>query len=1345
MTLTNPQNLNDTTTINLTLTVNGGTGTGGALPVSPTALAFTASPGGAAQSQNLTVTPPGNALVQANILSYNGPFFSVSSPSCSGTPNSAFNCVFTGSQTLVITVNPGSLTALGTYNGAIVFQSGGATATVSATLNLTAPVTTLTATPAAMSFTATAGGPAQTQSLSVSVPGSAQVQASLTSYNGNFFSVTSAACNANPTTNTTCTFNGSQTLNVTVNPVNLTNAGTYNGAIQLQSGGVTVNVTVTLTLGSSGTGGGSTSAIAAPPALTFFYQTNSPGIVPQQVISVGAVGAFTAAASVSGAQQWLAASAVGITGPGFVVVSVIPQGLALGTYPGTVTVTSASGTMAIPVILTVTASVVVEANPGVISFNFATGSAPVQLPVLLSASDNSATPVAVSTPTPWITVGAPTATTTPASFPLTLNPSGLCNGLNTGSVTVSAPNAADNGFAVPVVAMVSGSTTTNCSGSGGGPLILGTSSLTFNAPANGPSPVSQSLLVIAPSPSTTYTVSASVQGGQPNWLSVQPSGVLTGTQTLLISVNVAGLASGTYNGTISLNTNGVLQTVPVTLIVGAAGGGGLVANPSALTFTAASGQSAGSQNVTLSTTSSAAITILGVSTDSPNFLSAAVTGGSFTVSSTSPATLTVTATATGLPIGPFVGHITVATSTGVTTITVTLNVVSGSTTGTIVANPASLMFLAPSGQTAAVQTVSLTSGSAVSILGIVPDVSWLSISVSSLTVPATLSVAASAASLSNGFYVGHLTINPSSGSPTVIMVTFLVQPANGGGGGTITAIPSSLQFAYPSANSTSALVAIGSGNPSVTTFNANVTSQSNWLLFANSPSGTYLGLQFGSFLLRVDPSVVSTLAPGSYSGAVTLTNPFNSSDTTTISLTLMVTGGTNLAQGKAATQSSTLPGYLTSGASAAVDGNTDGSFFDGSVTATNLDPNPWWQVDLGASAAVSSVVIWNRTDCCGSRLNDYWVFISDTPFLPTDTPSTLQGRPGTFSSHQTTAPTPSTTIAAGAEGRYVRVQLTSANYLSLAEVQVFGMLAPAISNLAIGKLATQSSSFAGYPTAVAASAVDGNTDGSFFDGSVTATNLDPNAWWQVDLGASSIVSSIVVWNRTDCCSSRLSDYWVFVSDTPFLPTDTPFTLQNRAGTFSSHQTTAPSLSTTIAPVAQGRYVRVQLTGANYLSLAEVQVFGIPAASTSDLALGKTASQSSTLPGYPIPSPGAAVDGNTDGSYFDGSVTATNLDQNAWWQVDLGASVNVSSVVIFNRTDCCGNRLNDFWVFISNTPFLITDTPSTLAFRAGTFSSHQTTAPSPSATIPAGAQGRYVRVQLTGANYLSLAEVQVFGQ
>jgi hypothetical protein len=309
-------------------------------------------------------------------------------------------------------------------------------------------------------------------------------------------------------------------------------------------------------------------------------------------------------------------------------------------------------------------------------------------------------------------------------------------------------------------------------------------------------------------------------------------------------------------------------------------------------------------------------------------------------------------------------------------------------------------------------------------------------------------------------------------------------------------------------------------------------------------------------------------------------------------------GGTNLALGKVASQSSTIAGAPSAAAASAIDGNTDGAFYDGSVTATNLDTNAWWQVDLGASATINSIVIWNRLDCCSSRLNDYWVFVSDTPFLPTDTPTTLQNRAGTFSSHQTSAPSPSTTILGANEGRYVRVQLTGTNYLSLAEVQVFGTGgATPPTNLALGRAASQSSTYS-VASAAASSAVDGNTDGAFFDGSVTATNADTNAWWQVDLGASANINSIVIWNRTDCCGGRLGDYWVFVSNTPFSSSDTPATLQGRPGTFGSHQISAPNSSTSINVGGQGRYVRVQLTGTDYLSLAEVQVFGTGGASMS---------------------------------------------------------------------------------------------------------------------------------------------------
>lgn len=147
-------------------------------------------------------------------------------------------------------------------------------------------------------------------------------------------------------------------------------------------------------------------------------------------------------------------------------------------------------------------------------------------------------------------------------------------------------------------------------------------------------------------------------------------------------------------------------------------------------------------------------------------------------------------------------------------------------------------------------------------------------------------------------------------------------------------------------------------------------------------------------------------------------------------------------------------------------------------------------------------------------------------------------------------------------------------------------------HLAMARQTAQSSVLAGYTTVGSMSAVDGNVDGNFFRGSVTATNQEAHAWWQVDLGGSRAIGSIAIWNRTDCCGTRLSDYWVFVSDTPFLASDTPATLQKRAATWGIHQTVAPAPSTRIAaPQVRGRYVRVQLTGTDYLSLAEVQVFG----------------------------------------------------------------------------------------------------------------------------------------------------------
>jgi hypothetical protein len=38
------------------------------------------------------------------------------------------------------------------------------------------------------------------------------------------------------------------------------------------------------------------------------------------------------------------------------------------------------------------------------------------------------------------------------------------------------------------------------------------------------------------------------------------------------------------------------------------------------------------------------------------------------------------------------------------------------------------------------------------------------------------------------------------------------------------------------------------------------------------------------------------------------------------------------------------------------------------------------------------------------------------------------------------------------------------------------------------------------------------------------------AWWQVDLGGKKKINQIIIYNRTDCCANRLSNYQVSISD-----------------------------------------------------------------------------------------------------------------------------------------------------------------------------------------------------------------------
>jgi mono/diheme cytochrome c family protein len=147
-------------------------------------------------------------------------------------------------------------------------------------------------------------------------------------------------------------------------------------------------------------------------------------------------------------------------------------------------------------------------------------------------------------------------------------------------------------------------------------------------------------------------------------------------------------------------------------------------------------------------------------------------------------------------------------------------------------------------------------------------------------------------------------------------------------------------------------------------------------------------------------------------------------------------------------------------------------------------------------------------------------------------------------------------------------------------------------NVARGRTASQSSQF---ETGAAARAVDGNTDGAWAGNSVSHTQPEANPWWEVDLGRAHDLHALRLWNRTDCCADRLTNFHVFASDTPMAGRTLAVLLADATVWRRSITTTAPRALRLDALGARGRYVRVQLAGTNALQLAEVEVHGRPAA------------------------------------------------------------------------------------------------------------------------------------------------------
>ncbi|MCK5904372.1 MAG: discoidin domain-containing protein, partial [Gammaproteobacteria bacterium] len=223
----------------------------------------------------------------------------------------------------------------------------------------------------------------------------------------------------------------------------------------------------------------------------------------------------------------------------------------------------------------------------------------------------------------------------------------------------------------------------------------------------------------------------------------------------------------------------------------------------------------------------------------------------------------------------------------------------------------------------------------------------------------------------------------------------------------------------------------------------------------------------------------------------------------------------------------------------------------------------------------------------------------------------------------------------------------------------------------------------------------------------------------------------------------MNEFYVALSEKPIANSIEQAT-QDSNVTLLEHKVSQFVPKVTFAVDANVRYVKIlQGTPNEILQIAEVEVFSDEPDEGVLLSRYGHATQSSV---YQNKMAALAIDGNYSGRYQDGSVFHTQVsgDTAPWWQIDLGESYPLSHMKLFNRSDCCMDRLSDINILLSDQPFgdadfSLLETRSDITILPVYTQMLEINV----VQIPLGYRARYVRIQKTQGSMLSLAEVDIY--
>jgi len=207
-----------------------------------------------------------------------------------------------------------------------------------------------------------------------------------------------------------------------------------------------------------------------------------------------------------------------------------------------------------------------------------------------------------------------------------------------------------------------------------------------------------------------------------------------------------------------------------------------------------------------------------------------------------------------------------------------------------------------------------------------------------------------------------------------------------------------------------------------------------------------------------------------------------------------------------------------------------------------------------------------------------------------------------------------------------------------------------------------------------------------------------------------------VYNRADsCCDQRINQATLYVDDT-------------QCGQIQFGEgTTKYSFD---CKGVEGSKVTLKHSG-QYINICEMEVLvleedlpkKIP--EVHNVAVGRPAAQSSTGWGGVA---SRAVDGDINSVWGGKSCTHSAKNKNNFWSVELDQEEYVRAVVIYNRLDCCSDRIDGAKVWIGSGDDWT---------ECGTINSNGAAVIS----TPCNAQGDKIKVT-NNNNYLTLCEVQV---